>query len=199
VKKIASDVVSKTQTVAPAFRNFVEAVLPQLYSTSSQGIVVAGHVAGDIRILNNTVQGTVQGIHVALCDMRTSPTQTNLQVHQVQICGNTIAIRLTPQFYFDRHGVYLGGVTSGLISDNSVELTRTQDASQEIWAIRVLGHLGSRVLVERNYMNGFGMGLVIQPNSASNSTGTLWKTADNWSSTKNLIPPTFVEVNNVPN
>ena len=198
VKNIAASITRKTDTVAPAFRNYVQALLPQLYSTSSQGIVVGGHFATDIRIMNNTVQGTVQGIHVGLSDMKANPPLTDQKAAQVQICGNSVSIRLTPQNSLERHGIYLSGANSAIVSDNNVELTRTEDASQQISGMEIEGALGSRILIERNYVDGFTYGIVAAPKSASTTNSpVLWKAADNWSSSKNVIPATFVQVNNV--
>jgi hypothetical protein len=200
VRNIAASITRKTEAVAPAFRNYVQALLPQLFSTSSQGIVVGGNFATDIRIMNNTVQGTVQGIHVGLSNMKASPPLTDLHPDQVQICGNSVTVRVTPQTTLDRHGIYLSGVHSAIVSDNNVSLFRTEEASEDISALEVVGALGPRILIERNFLDGFSLGIVIFPNSASVAPGTaLWKTADNWSSTKNIIPTTFVETNNVPN
>jgi hypothetical protein len=196
VKNIAAAVVKNSQSVAPAFRNYLATLLPQLYSTSSQGIVVAGDVASDIRILNNTIEGTAQGIHVGLSDMKATPLVSHLQADQVQVCGNTVAIRMTPETTGDRHGIFLGGVTSAIVNDNNLELTRTEDAGQDIYAIKVTGALGPRVLVERNYMKGFSLGIFAQPSSASTSQGALWKAADNWSNASNSIPG-FISTDNV--
>lgn len=194
VKNIARNAVLKPEAAAPAFRNYVQAILPQLYSTASQGIVVGGTVGSDIRILNNTIAGTAQGIHVGLSNMKISAT--HLQVEQLKICGNSIAVRMTPASFGGRHGIYVAGVTSALIDNNDLTLTRTADASQEINGIMVRGALGSRVLVERNYMRGFTVGIFAQP--FSHPDNVLWKAADNWSNAHNFIPGWIFENNVLP-
>ena len=200
VKTIAASITRKTESVAAAFRNYVQALLPQLYSTSSQGIVVGGNFATDIRILNNTVEGTVQGIHVGLSNIKATPPMTNLQPAQVQICGNSVTVRLTPQSTLDRHGIYVSNAFSAIVDDNNINLTRTEDAAEYISALEVLGAFGPRILIERNFVNGsFSYGIVAEPDSFADTDLKLWKASDNFSSTANVISTSFVEENNLPN
>ena len=197
VKKTALAVFKSPDTVSLAFRNYANAVLPQLYSTSSQGIVVAGNLANDIRILNNTIDGAAQGIHVGLSDMKTVPPSTDLAVQQVQICGNTVNILLTPEMSGDRHGIYLGCATSAIISDNHLELTRGPNAGQDIYAIRVAGIFGPRILIERNCMLQFTYGIFAEPGNNPSSTANLWKAADNASTSPNWTA-SFRTTDNIP-
>lgn len=184
VKSIAFNAVKQMSEAPQAFKNYLMNVLPQLYSTSSQGIVVGGNVATDIRILNNKVEGTAQGIHVGLSNMNLNPALTDLQVKQVQITGNTIAIRLTPATTGDRHGVYVGGVTSGLISENEISLTRTGDAGQSIAGITLTRTLGPRVIIERNVLEGFTTGIIAFGSILKNP---LRLAAENYSTSRNDI------------
>jgi hypothetical protein len=197
IKQTALAVFKAPNTVSLAFRNYANAILPQLYSISSQGIVVAGNLANDIRILNNTIDGTAQGIHVGLSDMKTSPPSTDLAVKQVQICGNTVNVLLTPEMSGDRHGIYLGCATSALISDNQIALTRGANAGQDIYAIRVAGIFGPRILIERNCMQQFTYGIYAQPGNNPSSTANLWKAADNASTSPNWTA-SFRTTDNIP-
>jgi hypothetical protein len=196
VYRIAKNAITNPGLVAPAFRNWVSAVLPALYSTSSQGIVVGGDLANDIRIVNNTIDGTVQGIHVGLSNLKVRPHQPHLIANRVQICGNTIYIRLTPEMTGDRHGIFLGCVNSGVVSDNHMELTA---AGLDIYAIKIAGHFGPLVLVERNSMTDFSRGVFTDQDARSIPPGTLWKVAENVSSSPHLIhTPYFRVADNVP-
>lgn len=197
VKAIVKSAFTSVETLPIAFNNYVNALLPQLYSTSSQGIVVAGNVANNIRILNNTIEGAVQGIHVGLGDMKASPVVTRLASTQVQIRGNTVNILLTPETNGGRHGIFLSSVTSGIISDNHLTLQRTENAGQDIYGIKVVGVFGLRVLIERNAMFNFSSGIYVQPESGSSQSASLWKASDNASTSANHIP-SFVVENNVP-
>lgn len=197
VKTIAKAALTSTETNSFAFNNYVNALLPQLYSTSAQGIVVAGVVASDIRILNNTVDGAVQGIHVGLGNMKASPVVTRIPSTQVQIRGNTVNIFLTPETIGGRHGIFLSSVTSGIISDNHLTLRHTENAGRETYAIRVVGVFGLRVLIERNAMFDFSGGIYIQPERSSSQSPTLWKASDNASTSANWLA-SFIDENNIP-
>jgi hypothetical protein len=201
VLKIAETVFKAPDSVAPAFRNWVNAVLPNLYSTSSQGIVVGGNLANDIRILNNTIDGAAQGIHVGLSDCKASPVVSHLQADQVQIRGNTINIRITPEMTGDRHGIFLGSVNSAIVGDNHVELYRSGEAGMEggqaIYAIKAVGAFGRRVLIERNCMLRFTLGLYLQPSVGALPKYDLWMAAENVSTSANYTS-CFKVGNNVP-
>jgi hypothetical protein len=185
VKNIAAAIVNTPEKVAPAFRNYLAATLPQLFSTSSQGIVIGGDVAHDIRILNNTIDGTAQGIHVGLSDLKVSPRPPHLLAARVQICGNTVNIRLTPEMTGDRHGIFLGCVNSAVVNDNHLQLTRQPNAGQFIDAIKIAGFFGPRLLIERNCMLNFTNGIYAVPDATGVPDGVLWKASDNASSSPN--------------
>jgi hypothetical protein len=197
VLKIAGAVFKSPNSLAPAFGNWVNAVLPNLYSTSSQGIVVGGSVARDIRILNNTIDGSAQGIHVGLSNCKASPVVPNLEANQVQIRGNTINIRITPEMTGDRHGIFLGCVSSAIVSDNHLQLFRFDDAGQATYAIKAMGVFGRRVLIERNCMLHFNLGLYLQPSGDGVPKGCLWMAAENVSTSANYTS-CFKVSNNLP-
>lgn len=203
VSKIAESIVKTPTAVAPAFRSYLTTVLPLLYSTSSQGIVVAGDIAKDIRILNNTINGTAQGIHVGFSNLKTRLHQ-HLAAARVQICGNTITVRVTPETTGDRHGIYLGSVLSAIINDNQLELRRASQEQehkaaalpgQVTYAIEVIGEFGPRILIERNCMVGFSKGIYTYPYETPENL--LWKAADNASPSGNRISASFKQVDNV--
>ena len=197
VHAIADRVFTNPDSVAPAFRNYIGSILPALYSTSSQGIVIGGNVANDVRILNNTIDGTAQGIHVGLSDRKAVPYISGLSANVVQICGNTINIRLTSEMTGDRHGIFVGCVQSAVINDNHLELFRGPNAGQYIYAIKVSGMFGPRVLIEGNAMLRFTLGIYVQTNTRELPYGDLWKAADNVSTSTNYTG-CFKVTDNVP-
>jgi hypothetical protein len=197
VHEIADRVFANPDSVAPAFRNYVGSILPNLYSTSSQGIVIGGNVANDVRILNNTIDGTAQGIHVGLSDRKAVPYVSGLQANAVLISGNTIRIRLTAEMTGDRHGIFVGCVASAVVRDNHLELFRAVYAGQDIYAIKISGVLGPRVLIEGNTMLRFSLGIFAQTNTQVIPQGDLWKAADNVSTSDNYTS-CFKIVDNVP-
>jgi hypothetical protein len=200
VKQIAKAAVLNPAAASPALRGYINGLLPVLYSTSSQGIVVAGDLANDVRIINNTVDGTAQGIHVGLSDIKKDgkPARHRLAT-RVQIKGNTVNIRLTAEMTLDRHGIYLGCVTAGLVADNHLTLTRLAEAGQTIDGIKVAGFFGQSLLIERNNMQGFSTGIYTAQDATSPPDGVLWKIADNASDAANAITGNsmFITENNI--
>jgi len=187
VKKIALNVFKNTATASQAFKNYAMSLLPQLYSTSSQGIVVAGNLATEIRILNNRIGGTAQGIHVGLCNMKNNPALTLLRVEQLRIIGNSIEVSITPATTGDRHGIFVGGVASVLISENDISLTSTADAGIWITGIDVTHTLGARTIIERNTVTGFTTGIAASPGSGSSTSNTLRLAVENYSDAANVF------------
>jgi hypothetical protein len=193
----------KPASAAPAFRGWIGETLPQLYSTSSQGIVVGGDFANDVRILNNTIDGTCQGVHVGLSDVKKyGPHPGHLIANRVQIRGNTVNIRVTPETTGDRHGIYLGCVQSGLVAENHLQLTRTPSAKaagQFIDAIKVAGFFGQSLIIERNNMLGFTIGVYTAQDATSKPNGVLWIAAENSSDAAHEITTgMFIAANNLP-
>ncbi len=187
VKKISLNVFKNTATAPQAFKNYAMSLLPQLYSTSSQGIVVAGNLATEIRILNNRIGGTAQGIHVGLCNMKNNPALTLLKVEQLRIVGNSIDVRMTPATTGDRHGIFVGGVASALISENDISLTATPDTGLWITGIDVTHTLGARTIIERNSVTGFTTAIAASPGSGSSTKNTLRLAVENYSDAANVF------------
>jgi hypothetical protein len=206
VAAIARNVVANPLTAPPAFRNWLVAMLPKLYSTSSQGIVVGGDFANDVRILNNTVDGMAQGIHVGLSDLKKyGKHPPHLSAARVQIKGNTVNLRLTPDSIGARHGIFLGGVNSGLVAGNRLQLIPAK-SSNDIDAIKILGVFGQSLIIESNDMLGFTTGVRARatnppPPPAPNAPASvLWIAAQNSSDTAHQITVDglFVTPNNIP-
>jgi hypothetical protein len=183
IKGIATNVLFNPTSVSAAFQNWLNATLPLLYSTSAQGIVVGGDVANDVRIIDNTVDGTVQGIHVGLSDIkRNGKGSGHLTATRVQIRGNTVNVRITPEVTGDRHGIFLGCVNSALIVENHLQLTRypnQQSANRAIDGIKVAGAFGPFVVIERNCILGFTQGVDFVSDTAQPS-GALWNNQENY-------------------
>lgn len=119
----------------------------------TQGITVGGTVANDIRILNNTVSGFLQGIHVGLSHRRTPRQERTDDIADgVSIVGNTVYVIL-PGFTgkTERHGIYVGNCNDLIIENNIVKLERMQGAVEvRINGIEVWGVFGQRLMVTKN-------------------------------------------------
>jgi hypothetical protein len=191
VRALANSYVMKPDTAPTAFRSWIAATLPQLYSTSGQGIVVGGDFANDVRILNNTIDGTAQGIHVGLSNLKKDGAHPGHRLAtRVQIKGNTVNIRISAQTTLDRHGIYLGCVTAGLVADNHLQLTRypnANTATQSIDAIKIAGFFGQSLIVERNNMQGFSTGIYTAQDATSPPDNVLWIISENASDAQHQI------------
>jgi hypothetical protein len=134
-----------------AFENLLDVVIRQTQAVGSQGITVGGDDAREVRIINNTVEGFFQGIHVGL-SKGADPTRHASRM--VTIGGNTLSILLSlVAMKRDRHAIFVGNCESLLIENNNARLSRLQGAEKlPIDGIRVWGELGDRALVTQNHL-----------------------------------------------
>ncbi len=119
----------------------------------TQAITVGGDLAEDIRILNNTISGFLQGIHVGLSH------QAEKIVHDISnvvtIAGNSIQI-IIPAFAgrLDRHGIFVGNNRSLLLENNNISIKRLKGAERiKIQGIKIWGVFGERLMVAKNYVH----------------------------------------------
>jgi hypothetical protein len=163
------------------FRDFVGAILGQTTQVGYQGITVGGVDATEVRIINNTIENFLQGIHVGLSSradrLRHAP-------RMVTISGNTMLIALPAvAVNKDRHAIFVGNCDSLLISNNNARLARLVGAGKlEIDGIRVWGQLGDRALVTQNDLRSvdgnqqlsFNIGINMHPLNAIALSRQLW-------------------------
>jgi hypothetical protein len=123
----------------------------QTIDVASQGIVVAGESAPEVRIQNNTIEGVMQGIHLGLSQRN---SQARLPARHALIAGNRIAVVLPPDIgKRERHGIFAGNCQSLVIENNYVTLQRLAGAGQfAIDGIRVWGTQGERMLILQNHV-----------------------------------------------
>ena len=184
VRSLADRIVSDE-----AFRNrysrfgtFFGRLSQQDRAVASQGITVAGRVAEDVRVLNNTIEGVLQGVHVGLS--RTvhlqpgdRPVRSQHDIAgEITVAGNSILIVLPPDASkLDRHGIFVGNCRSLRVENNNVRLERLEETDRiEIEGIRVWGVLGDRISVSRNHLTRVGdqrrrrfdVGIRIEPHPA---------------------------------
>jgi len=137
--------------VPAPFRNFVRSLAVQPVSVAAQGIVVAGQMTSEVRILNNSLADIIQGIHLGLS--RKAGRQDHLRLGMVTVEGNRVDVVLTSDAVRkERHGIFIGNCDSLLIENNHVSLNRLSGTTAfQINAIRVWGVLGNRALITQNY------------------------------------------------
>jgi len=139
----------------------------------SLGITIGGTIAKDIRILNNTISGFLQGIHVGLSHRRVRQQERLDDIAEVvTIMSNTITVIL-PGFTgkTERYGIYVGNCNDLIIENNTVRLERMQGAIEvRINGIEVWGVFGQRLMVTKNMatsvdavtFHGFDIGIHVK-------------------------------------
>lgn len=126
---------------------------------ASQGIVVAGKIATEVRIRDNTVVGTAQGIHVGLSHKgapRSHPAGTDAAV-SVSITGNSVHAYAS-MLLRAHEGIFVGNCGNLVIEANRLFVTPSQRLKRffvEIDGIRVFGHIPSPVFIRHNRITGF--------------------------------------------
>ncbi len=164
--------------VAP-FRRWLDAIFAENLAVGSQGIVVAGRTATDIRIRDNTIDGMMQGIHIGVSHRETqrgTPDRTGT----VSISGNTIGVRMSPEIPNERHGIFVGNVDTLLVQDNHISVRRAQGAERmRIEGIRIFGFLGRMAIVSRNHLVNATVGIVVNPLPPFGHVRAQWLVSDN--------------------
>lgn len=160
----------------PEFRKRFAAIrawfdnLPNLVAAAgSQGIVVGGRQAQEVRILNCTVSGFWEGIHIGLSHREAAPSAPDM-AGAVTLRGNRVVTRLTfDALHQGRHAVFVGNTQSLLAEDNRLELDRRPGAEKfAVQGLVAFGFFGPRLLLQRNTTQGFGVGVVVTPRTRPN-------------------------------
>lgn len=155
----------------PAFRSFLVSLFAQQRGVAAQGITVGGIIGNEVHIQDNTVEGTLQGIHIGLS--RHAESTDRLFAGGVTIANNTVRIVLHRQTgKAERHGIFVGNCKNLLVENNDIKLERLEGtANLSIDGIRVWGHLGDRAMVTKNCVssadenqkNSFTIGINVNP------------------------------------
>ena len=92
---------------AGAVAKWYQGLKSQNPAVASQGIVVGGQAAEDVRIVNNTIFGVRQGIHVGQSRRLADRTPQRIdRTERLQIAGNTITVLLPLLQLAERHGIF---------------------------------------------------------------------------------------------
>jgi hypothetical protein len=125
-------------------------------TVAAQGITIAGSIGKEIHVLNNTINGSLQGIHVGLTNgaARDVPDPGDV----VTITNNTISIillRYTGKA--ERHGIFVGNCQSLILENNNIKLERLEGSDNIIIdGIRVRGIFGDQLMITKNYVSSAG-------------------------------------------
>lgn len=142
---------SRTFTGFSSFYNSLLSVNPAI---AAQGLVVSGSTGGvDVRVVNNTVIGARQGIHLVL---GRGDDGNPLNFGTVRVRGNTVRVFQNPSFTRGG-GIHVGSCSSLLIEDNHVEVRRSGSTTAiEVAGLSVRGQLGRRCILRHNHTRGAG-------------------------------------------
>ena len=147
-------------------------------TTASQGIVIGGREARDVKITGNTILGVHMGIHAGVSD---GPFDSNniLSIGKLLIADNEIEAYNTPGMR-ERHGIFVGNCDSVHVLNNRIRLRRYPAANNlPIDGIRIFGFLGRMVMVRQNHIVEFSTGTRVTPLNISTRTLEQWFVSDN--------------------
>ena len=152
--------------------------LTKLRMTGSQGIVVAGTVAQQVRVVSNSLRDFVQGIHVGVSQASVRKGATPVMAGRVEIVGNFVHISLMPKSRVERHGIFAG---NAIASSSRTTGSKVKNVGSELLTegVRVYGFLGAMAFVTRNHLNGFRTGIRVSPFRIPGATRFLWRVTDN--------------------
>jgi hypothetical protein len=199
MNKLADRVILSAGTIGniPAFNNwFTGIATSQDPTVASQGIVIGGQNAPDVRVINNTIEGARQGIHVGVSHREPSAGAADL-AGTVSIIDNRIRILHSPLAERDRHGIFVGNCDTLHIENNRAVVQRFGNTtSLPIDGILIHGVLGLMMIVRQNHLQNFTVGVRIEPlfRPPTNRTIFQWLVAQNMmpSSTQTVIAPAQV-------
>lgn len=113
---------------------------------AGRGIVVAGSVGADVRVVDNSVTDALHGITVALSD-----TDPEMEViHRVQVCGNTIRFPLRSATGYLEPAIFVGHVRHLRAEGNAVAPVSGGEPAFPTEGLVLDGRLGRHALVAGN-------------------------------------------------
>ena len=127
---------------------------------ADEGIVVAGRTVGTVEILDNLVEQTIQGIHIAA----SGPAAGREAADAVLVSRNVVHARVPAAHNRGRHAVFVGNARSVHVKDTIATLERTgQQAPTPVDAIRLHGVFGPFVAVRQTSARDFTTGVRVEP------------------------------------
>jgi len=180
------------EALSPASRDFVTQLAAALRS-AGQGIVVGGSSATTVRVLDNVVEGTIQGIHVGVSER----DRERGSIDSVIVARNVVHALVPASYDRDRHGVFVGNVRSLHVVDNVATLRRVGGeavrAPTPVEGVRVHGVLGPFLAIRQTSLQGFSTGVRVVPLSQPKSR--VWLVAETLAegATAALVAPSIVD------
>jgi hypothetical protein len=142
-------------------------------TSAGQGIVVAGVDAGIVRILDNVLQDTVQGIHVGVSRRGLTPRPS---ADIVVLSGNVINALVPSDYRRDRFAIFVGNARSLSVLDTTATLLRSAIVTSPdvqgkpprarvtpVEGVRLHGTFGPYLVVRGTSVRGFHVGVRVVP------------------------------------
>ena len=180
-----------------ALTDLLRAVSRQLAVVASQGIVVGGSFAPEVRILNNTLSGVAQGIHVGLSHNRGQPAVNPIlpaplaeidSSGRTFISGNTVHVLNRADGLGKRHGIYSGNCANTNIVANVVRVESSALALLlPSTGIQAIGQFGPLFLVHENEIIDARHDFRVRAINPAAQPTSRWRVYDNVS--RGLVQP----------
>jgi hypothetical protein len=192
-------------TLTPAqlkpFRDWLAGMQAAFASVASAGIVIAGQVGGDLRVVDNTVAGALDGIHLGFSHR--APVNAPADVaERVQIIGNTVTVLVTPEITRGTHrGIFAGNAQSLTIQRNRVTVTNTSRLRPSVDGISLVGRYGQLAIVGENDISKATVGIRFSPRSLVDAGKPQWLVINNASfgcTTGIVAAPPVIQSGNLP-
>ena len=93
----------------------------RLVRAAGQGIVISGTRVGSVQVLDNVIEGAVQGIHIGASNARVSGRE---RVEEIMVARNVVHLSIPAGYRRERHAVFIGNARSASVLDTVATLTR---------------------------------------------------------------------------
>ncbi len=163
VKNLADNILlSPSSPEFSPFKGWNDDLAKDVPVTAAQGVVIGGSTASEVRIINNSILGVIQGVHIGMRKRTANPLDFDF-AGDVWIAGNEVKINLVPGAR-ERHGIFVGNCQALHIKDNHIEVRKSGPTKEEsIDGIRIYGHIGRRAIVRQNYIEKASVGVNFAP------------------------------------
>lgn len=146
--------------------NRIRALSTKPDQVASQGITVAGIMGRNIRVIDNTIEGVFQGIHLGFSNKPLEENGEFFEAGAVHIDRNNILVLMLNLEHAEkeRHGIFVGNSNSIMVGENFITLLSGKFRRQPRFiGINIVGHWGRRMIVRHNHLQGnFGKeGIVV--------------------------------------
>ena len=188
-----------------AFAQWRNSLQSRFRSVAAQGVVVAGSTnGGETRILNNTIEGVLQGIRVGYSRRESVPGRL-VRAMSAHIQGNRVQMIITPIVSRHPEGIFAGSFSTELLIEGNVVSgaysTSRNQINAHVEGIKVFGELGSMLLVRHNNVSSLDSAIRVVPLNGPHTGVHRWLVADNLATgftTNAEIPDTVDAIGNLP-